>query len=68
MTASRNGHVKKRPWWFHFIGPALGYGALQLYRHFGPPLHDEALQLIIAVAAILIAAWLSYAIYRLARM
>jgi hypothetical protein len=59
---------RRFPWWVALAGPALGVSAHPILSTYFPPLDSAVRESRVAIAAIGIAAFLTYAIWRFARM
>ncbi|MBA4762750.1 hypothetical protein [Sphingomonas sp.] len=69
MDEQQDGSRAKRfPLWVAIVGPALGIATSRAIWQFYPPMSDTVRETIVAVVAVLIAAFLTYAIHRFSRM
>ncbi|WP_294303044.1 hypothetical protein [uncultured Sphingomonas sp.] len=68
MMQPHDAKTPKMPWWTYLIGPTLGVATWHLLQRIDLTLHDGTRQSIVTLAAILIAAGLSFAIVRFARV
>lgn len=59
--------AKRWPWWLYFMGAALGAGASRMMSVFWSSMSVAGRETTIAIAAIIIAGILTYAIYRFIR-
>ena len=69
MSDQPEGSQTRRwPWWVFFVAPGLGMATFRVLSEYFPPLSDAARQTSVAIAAILIAGFLTYSIYRFVRL
>jgi hypothetical protein len=63
-----SSQARRWPWWAVFLALMLGMTSFRLLSEYFPPLSDAGRQTFVAIAAILIAGFLTYSIYRFVRM